>query len=315
MANTREIQSRMKSIQDTMKITNAMYMISSSKLKKAKDKLAQTEPYFYNLQWAIARIMRHIPDVQSPYFIDDHLDIPPEKERAGYIVVTADKGLAGSYNHNVIKLVEQRLQRPGEKTFFIVGELGRQYFNHAGIPIEEQFHYTVQNPTLGRTRTIAERVMEYYTQGKLDRVYIIYTKMVNSMSSQPEVIRLLPLRKADYLPKVMDLKGTPGELVEMLPSPEELLDHIIKKHRGRIYLQRPGGKLCQRAKRPNIGHAVRYRQRQGHAQRAVHCAQPGAAGRHYPGDHGDYQRCKGTKEQEVRGGFLTAVRIGYGNER
>ena len=121
MANTREIKSRMKSIQDTMKITNAMYMISSSKLKKAKDNLAHTEPYFYNLQWAIARIMRHIPDVQSPYFIDDHLDIPPEKERVGYIVVTADKGLAGSYNHNVIKLVEQRLQRPGEKTFFIVG--------------------------------------------------------------------------------------------------------------------------------------------------------------------------------------------------
>ena len=86
----------------------------------------------------------------------------------------------------------------------------------------------MQNPTLGRTRTIAERVMEYYTQGKLDRVYIIYTKMINSMSSQPEVIRLLPLRKADYLPKVMDLKGAPGELIDMLPSPEELLDHIVK---------------------------------------------------------------------------------------
>ena len=111
--------------------------------------MAHTEPYFYNLQWAIARIMRHIPDVQSPYFIDDHLDIPPEKERVGYIVVTADKGLAGSYNHNVIKLVEQRLQRPGEKTFFIVGELGRQYFNHAGINTRSSVHYTVQNPTLG----------------------------------------------------------------------------------------------------------------------------------------------------------------------
>ena len=106
MANAREIQSRMKSIKDTMKITNAMYMISSSKLKKAKKNLADTEPYFYAMQGEISRILRHVPEMENKYF-DVRTNIKPEDKRIGYIVVTADKGLAGAYNHNVLKLASQ----------------------------------------------------------------------------------------------------------------------------------------------------------------------------------------------------------------
>lgn len=102
MANTKEIQKRMKSIQDTMKITSAMYMISSAKLRSAKQKLENTEPYFYALQSAISRLLRHIPDAKSRYF-DQREEIPDDRKRRGYIVITADKGLAGAYNHNVIK--------------------------------------------------------------------------------------------------------------------------------------------------------------------------------------------------------------------
>ena len=227
MANAREIQNRIKSIQDTRKITNAMYLISSTKLKKSKKLLEDTEPYFYTLQSLIRRILRHMGDTEHPYF-NVRKEIKEEDRVRGLVVITGDKGLAGAYNHNVLKLAHEWMEKSDKNRLYVVGELGRQYFAARHVPVEEQFHYTVQNPTLGRTRTIAERVMEYYTQGKLDRVYIIYTKMINSMSSQPELIRLLPLRKADYLPKVMDLKGTPGELVDMLPSPEELLDHIVK---------------------------------------------------------------------------------------
>lgn len=103
MANTKEIQKRMKSIRDTMKITSAMYMISSAKLRSAKQKLEQTEPYFYALQGSISRFLRHIPEVQNRYF-DQKKEIPEEEKRRGYIVITADKGLAGAYNHNVIKM-------------------------------------------------------------------------------------------------------------------------------------------------------------------------------------------------------------------
>ena len=88
MANTREIQSRMKSIQDTMKITNAMYMISSTKLRKAKKNLEETEPYFYTLQTMVSRIVRHLPEIDNKYF-DERKDKPAEEKTTG-LVVTAD---------------------------------------------------------------------------------------------------------------------------------------------------------------------------------------------------------------------------------
>ena len=102
MANAKEIKERMASIEETRKITNAMYLISSSKMKQAKKKLADTEPFFYAMQAEIARILRHVPDMHSQFF-DGRESIPAEERKIGYIVVTADKGLAGAYNHNVIK--------------------------------------------------------------------------------------------------------------------------------------------------------------------------------------------------------------------
>ena len=87
MANAKEIQERMASINDTLKITNAMYMISSSKLKKSKKMLEDTEPYFYALQSQMSRILRHVPDMESIFFKTS--DKKPEEKRAGYIVITA----------------------------------------------------------------------------------------------------------------------------------------------------------------------------------------------------------------------------------
>ena len=103
MANAREILSRMKSVQDTRKITNAMYLISSTKMRQARKKLADAEPYFYKLQAEIARILRHMPDVEHFYF-NPRKEIKEEDRVKGLIVITGDKGLAGAYNHNVLKL-------------------------------------------------------------------------------------------------------------------------------------------------------------------------------------------------------------------
>ena len=140
MANTREIQSRMKSIQDTMKITNAMYMISSTKLRKAKKNLEETEPYFYTLQTMVSRIVRHLPEIDNKYF-DERKDKPAGEKTTGLVVVTADKGLAGAYNHNVLKMAEEQMQKAGQTgkyKLFVVGELGRQYFGHRGIEVAEE---------------------------------------------------------------------------------------------------------------------------------------------------------------------------------
>lgn len=110
MASAKEIQNRMKSIQDTMKITNAMYMISSAKLKKARKNLENTEPYFHMLQGTIARIARHLPEMEHPYFEIENKDQTSRKR--GYLVIATDKGLAGSYNHNIMKLAESHLHSP-----------------------------------------------------------------------------------------------------------------------------------------------------------------------------------------------------------
>lgn len=225
MANAKEIQERMKSIRDTMKITNAMYMISSSKLKKSKKSLEDTEPYFYTLQATMSRILRHLPDMDNVYFRSRE-----EKEhlKNGYIVVTADKGLAGAYNHNVVKLAEQELAKQKDGKLFILGEQGRHYFEQRGVDIDRQFHYTVQNPTLDRARSISAEILDLYCRGDLDRVYIIYTAQINAMQTQAQMKQLLPFKKADFSQE--NLIDVPMENLVLNPSPREVMNRIVPNY-------------------------------------------------------------------------------------
>lgn len=227
MANTREIQTRMKSIKDTMKITNAMYMISSSKMKKARKSLADAEPYFYALQMAIERILRHLPDVMNRYFEPEEQTVKPEEKRIGYLVITADKGLAGAYNHNVIKLSEEAMAQPGKHMLFVMGEIGRQYFSKKGMEVEQDFRYTVQDPTMNRARSIAENLLRYYNKGQLDEIHIIYTKMVNAMQTEPETLQLLPLKKASFGEQFVDVTM---EEIALWPSADAVLNNVVPNY-------------------------------------------------------------------------------------
>ena len=227
MASAKEIQDRMRSIKDTLKITNAMYMISSSKLKNSKKMLADTEPYFYTLQSEMSRILRHLPDMNSIYF-KTNAEIPERKRKAGYIVITADKGLAGSYNHNILKLAEEELEKRDDYKLFVLGELGRHYFEQKGINIDKQFHFVVQDPSLSRARRIAEDLLKLYHENQLDELYIIYTTMVNAMQEEAQVAQLLPLKKTDFkIPVPIDI---PLEGLALKPSAEEVMDHIVPNY-------------------------------------------------------------------------------------
>ena len=227
MASAKEIQDRMRSIKDTLKITNAMYMISSSKQKKSKKMLADTEPYFYTLQSEMSRILRHLPDMNSIYF-KTNAEIPERKRKAGYIVITADKGLAGSYNHNILKLAEEELEKRDDYKLFVLGELGRHYFEQKGINIDKQFHFVVQDPSLSRARRIAEDLLKLYHENQLDELYIIYTTMVNAMQEEAQVAQLLPLKKTDFkIPVPIDI---PLEGLALKPSAEEVMDHIVPNY-------------------------------------------------------------------------------------
>ena len=207
MANAREIKNRISSVKDTAKITKAMYLISSTKLRKAKKNLGDTEPYFYNLQMAIARLLRHMPDMHHIFL----------------------KNLAGAYNHNVIKCTEKWLSEPGIHSLFVVGELGRSYFMNKGMEIDAHFRYTTQNPSLHRARKIIGAVVDKYQAGELDEITIVYTRMVNSMVTQAEVVPLLPLDKKKIMGNIPAGFITEQDIT-MLPSPKEVLDTVIPNY-------------------------------------------------------------------------------------
>lgn len=234
MANIIEIQSRINSVKDTMKITNAMYMISSSKMTQAKKKLMDTEPYFYALQGEISRILRHLPELEHSFF-DAREKIPAGERKIGSIVVTADKGLAGAYNHNVVKLEEEILSRPGVHKLFVVGELGRHYFAKRGVEIDTNFQYTVQKPTMHRARDIAGTLLEQFRAGDLDEIYIVYTRMENSVQSEAEVMKLLPLERSSFNEMKMPL-NVYREEIDLYPSAEAVMDSIVPNYvTGMIY--------------------------------------------------------------------------------
>lgn len=223
MANAREILDRMKSIKDTMKITNAMYMVSSSKLQKARRDLKNTEPYFFMIQDGLAKILSVAPDAGNEYF-----DKRPHREgserRKGFLVITADKGLAGAYNHNVIKATEESAAIEAQNMLFIVGQVGRHYFEKKNIPIDINFKYTAQNPTMNRARHISKILVELYEEEKLDEVYVVYTRMVNSMTVEPVTKKLLPL-----VPEHLELRDEKNyyENVDFMPDAQTVFRNIV----------------------------------------------------------------------------------------
>lgn len=242
MANMREIRERIDSIKQILKITNAMYLISSSKLKKARKALDSTEPYYYKLQETISSVLEHTPHTRQMYF-DRRTDIPPEKRKKGYIVITADKGLCGSYNHNILKFTEQELAKSPDINncyLFVLGHVGRMYFtsrlkNSSKPFVDGEFLYTTQNPTLYRAMEIARLVLEKFENRELDEVYVIYTDMINSSVQEERMIQLLPFSRKHF-GKAPD--GTMKKLpkASFLPSPEEVMAHLIPNYtKGIIY--------------------------------------------------------------------------------
>lgn len=229
MANARELQSRMKSIKDTMKITNAMYMVSSSKLQRARRELKNTEPFFYMIQDSLAKIKAAVPDAGSAYF-----DKRPKKQGAdriiGYLVVTADKGLAGAYNHNIIKLAEKNVITDGANNMlFVIGQLGRHYFEKRSIPIDINFNYTAQNPTVNRARHISEKLIEMFLEHKIDEVRVIYTRVVNSMTVEAVCNKVLPLAEDDIQIQDNELVDEYDDAVFM-PDAKTAFDTIVPSY-------------------------------------------------------------------------------------
>lgn len=234
MANAKEIKSHIKSVKDTQKITNAMYLIASTKMRKAKADLDRTRPYFNELQTEIKRIFRNVKKVDSRYFYPEE-GMPELKGPYAALVITADKGLAGMYNQNVIKEAEKLFYAHKDTKLFIVGEYGRRYFEHRNIPIEQSFLYTAQNPTMQRAREITQVLLSLYDKGEVQKIYVIYTDIKNGMFESVINFRLLPFHKNTFSLSGNDNNSGENPF-EFSPNVKNVLDNIIPSYiSGYIY--------------------------------------------------------------------------------
>ena len=147
MASTSEIRRRISSVQETQKITHAMYLISSAKMRKARAELDEVRPYFDVLNHEITRVFTVDETVDSRYFTAYGNDSEYGEGTLGCLVITADKGLAGAYNHNVLKEAQRIYEEHPDTEFFVIGEYGRRWFTQKKLPMADSFRYTAQNPS------------------------------------------------------------------------------------------------------------------------------------------------------------------------
>ncbi len=227
MAGTKEIKTHIASVQETKKITNAMYLIASTKLRRARQELDSTRPYFEALRGEIKRIFRTVNNVDSRYFYPVGNDTPLEGTY-GCLVITADKGLAGAYNQNAIKEAMRLLEQHPDTKLFVVGEYGRRFFTQRKIPIEHSFLYTAQNPTMARAREISALLLDGFDRGELKEIFVVYTDMESAMSFEARSARLLPFHRTYFAapPKERAVR-TP---FEFLPDVKTVLNNMMPSY-------------------------------------------------------------------------------------
>lgn len=234
MASAKELRDRIKAVQETKKITGAMHLISSTKLRRAKADLAHARVYFDTLRTAISDILRVPPDYESRYFCPR----PGARDQGaagagtcGVLVITADKGLAGAYNLNVLRAAESLCaEKPGAR-IFVVGEYGRRYFaQHA--PESMVYAGAARTPSPETARALGDDLLARYDALEWDELYVIYTDMKNSLSSEPRTERLLPLERGGAAGSA----GATHAPVEFLPSIDEVVGLGVRTYlRGFLY--------------------------------------------------------------------------------
>ncbi len=225
MPNASELKARIQSVRETKKVTDAMYMISSVKMRRAKREVKNTEPYFHALSGQITDLLRYIPNTENRYFhtlLEGRLHA-----RHGILLVTSDKGLAGSYNQTAIHVAEAYMNRHPETVLFIIGEYGRQYFMSKKIPFVEEFTYSAALPTVWEARKMCIDLLDYFNDGRLDEINMIYTEYKNGRPSECKRSCLLPLDKSVFREKD---DGQEKPFKEFTPSADAMLSEIVPSY-------------------------------------------------------------------------------------
>jgi F-type H+-transporting ATPase subunit gamma len=232
-----DIKSRINSIKDTRQITNAMKLISSAKLKRARQQLESTLPYFNEVWGTIGDILLHLGAENSLFFATGQEE---ERQKKAFLVLSGDKGLAGSYNQNIVKLTEEKLKTNPQVILFVAGHIGKNYLTKRNYRVKVDFEHPVQNPTVPRALEIARTIHQAFISGEIDEISLICTKLITPLKMEPQFLKLLPLDpqtfNIDIQTGIASQGYIPFEELIYEPSHEVVLDVLVKKYlKGIIY--------------------------------------------------------------------------------
>ncbi|GHU67453.1 ATP synthase gamma chain [Clostridia bacterium] len=224
MGALQEIRHHRKVVEDTRKITRAMYLIASAKMKRAMRMHDQNEQSFERTRSDIRFILESMfTPTSNPFF-------RPHGENTAYLVIAGDKGLCGGYNHEVLKLAEATIEQtpPDKRSLFTIGHMAADYFTRKGQHPDVHYMHVIQDPTLRNAREITTELCYLFTQKALDNVYVVYTQLRNGSVLKPMAHRLLPIFHEDFMDAAPI--GRPVHGLTYYPSRFEALDMMVKHY-------------------------------------------------------------------------------------
>ena len=223
MAGGREIKTKIKSVQNTRKVTRALEMVSASKIRKAQDRMKQSRPYARAMKQMIGHLAQANSEYRHPYLVE-RADI----KRVGYIIVSSDRGLAGGLNNNMFRklLVEFRQwQEKGvEVDVITIGQKASVFFRRINVGMLPSVTHLGDVPTVEQLVGVIKVMLDAYNEGKVDKVFLSYNDFVNTMTQKATFDQLLPLPASETQVARHDW----DYLYE--PDAETVLEHVLTRY-------------------------------------------------------------------------------------
>ena len=230
MAAGKEIRGKIKSVENTKKITKAMEMVAASKMRKAQERMRAARPYAEKVRNITAHLAQANPEYSHPF-----LSAPAKPAgTSGYVVVTTDKGLCGGLNTNLLRQLTQQLKEleaAGRKAEAVaVGSKGLGFLNRIGVTVVSQTTHLGDTPHLERLIGPVKVLLDAYAEGKLDAVYLCYTRFINTMKQETVIKQLLPLTTEGM--KTADADGAPAHAWDYLyePDAQAVIDELLVRY-------------------------------------------------------------------------------------
>lgn len=228
MAVGKEIRAKIKSVENTKKITKAMEMVAASKMRKAQERMKQARPYSDKVRNIAANLAQANPEYQSPY-----MRVGGAAKAVGFIVVTTDKGLCGGLNTNMLRALTTRMreaQDAGQSVQTVaIGNKGFGFLNRIGANVISHAIQLGDAPQLDKLIGPVKVMLDAFVEGKLDAVYLCYTKFINTMKQEPLIEPLLPLG-ADRLSQSAEEKKAYGWDYIYEPDAASVIDELLKRY-------------------------------------------------------------------------------------